>query len=343
MNKTEQYLEKLCEFYAPSGMESGIAEYIKSVIEPYCKECYIDNLGNVIAFKEGKSPAKKRVQLDAHTDEVGFIITAINSDGSLSIATVGGINCESIISKRVIFGSTVGVVQTKPVHLLNPSEKGKLPEKSTLTVDIGASSADEAQKYVSIGDIGTFYSKYERLGDRCLLARALDDRVGCAVLMTLITEEQPYDAYYTFSVQEEIGCRGARTSSYQVNPDIAIILEATTAADIPDVPQSKQVCRLGDGAVVSFMDSGTVYDRKLYDAAFDIAHKNEIKLQPKASISGGNDASAIHLARDGARVISFSTPCRYLHSSACLINLDDLEQQLNMVRQMLALCASGEV
>ena len=177
-----------------------------------------------------------------------------------------------------------------------------------------ASSAEEAQTRVSIGDIGTFYSKYELLGDRCLLARALDDRVGCAVLMTLLTEDQPYDAYYTFSVQEEVGCRGAKTSSYTVNPDIAIVLEATTAADIPDVPQSKRVCTLGEGAVVSFMDGGTIYDRKLYDAAFDLAQKHGVKLQPKASTSGGNDASAIHLARDGARVIAFSTPCRYLHS-----------------------------
>lgn len=343
MNKTLQYLEKLCEFYAPSGMEGGIAEYIKSVIEPYCKECYIDALGNLIAFKEGAQRAQKRVQLDAHTDEVGFIITAINSDGSLCISDVGGINCESIVSKRVIFGDTVGVVQTKPVHLLSAADKGKLPDRSSLTVDIGATSADEAKQHVSVGDIGTFYSQYEMLGDNTLLARALDDRVGCALLMTLITEDQPYDAYYTFSVQEEVGCRGAQTATYQVNPDIAIVLEATTAADIPDVPQNKRVCSLGNGAAISFMDNRTVYDRALYDAAFKVAKQNEIKAQPKAAVSGGNDAATIHLSRDGVRTLAISTPCRYLHSSACLINTDDLAAQLALTRQMLALCASGQV
>ena len=343
MTKTEAYLEKLCQFYAPSGMEQSITEYIKSVIEPYCKECYVDALGNLIAFKEGKNRAVKRVQIDAHTDEVGMIITAINGDGSLCFSTVGGINCDSLVSKRVIFGNTVGVVQTKPVHLLSDAEKGKLPDKSSLTIDIGATSADEAKQYVSVGDIGTFYSKYERLGDNNLLARALDDRVGCAILMTLITEDQPYDAYYTFSVQEEVGCRGARTATYQVNPDIALVLEATTAADIPDVPQNSKVCFLGKGAAVSFMDNGTMYDRKLFDAAFKTAEQEGIKVQAKASVSGGNDASAIHQTRDGVRVLAISTPCRYLHSSACLINLDDMQAQLDLTRKMLALCASGQV
>ena len=343
MTKTEMYLEKLCQFYAPSGMESGIAEYIKSVIEPYCKECYVDALGNLIAFKEGKNRAVKKVLLDAHTDEVGIIVTAINGDGSLCFTTVGGINCESLVSKRVIFGEIVGVVQTKPVHLLSESEKSKMPEKSSLTIDIGATSREDAEKYVSVGDIGTFYSKYEKLSDNTLLARALDDRVGCAVLMTMITEDQPYDAYYTFSVQEEIGCRGARTATYQVNPDIALVLETTTAADIPEVPQNNKVCYLGKGAAVSFMDTGTLYDRKLYKAAFEIAQKQGIKIQPKTAVSGANDAAAIHQTRDGVRVFAVSTPCRYLHSSACLINLEDMQAQLDIARQMLALCASGEV
>ena len=343
MTKTEMYLEKLCQFYAPSGMEEGITQYIKSVIEPYCKECYVDALGNLIAFKEGKNPAVKKVQIDAHTDEVGLIITAINGDGSLSFSTVGGINCESLVSKRVIFGQVVGVVQTKPVHLLSDSEKSKMPDKSTLTIDIGATSADDAKQYVSVGDIGTFYSQYEKLSDSTLVARALDDRVGCAVMMTLITEDLPYDAYFTFSVQEEVGCRGARTATYQVNPDIALALETTTAADIPDVPQHSRVCSLGEGVAVSFMDNGTLYDRKLFDAAFELASKNGIKAQAKSAVSGGNDASAIHQTRDGVRVLALSTPCRYLHSSGCVINLDDMQAQVDLARQMLELCASGKV
>ena len=337
-----EYLEKLCEFAAPSGGESALIEYIKKDIEKIC-DCKIDNLGNLIAFKKGKNRAQKRVQLDAHADEVGVIITAINGDGSLSFAPVGGINCESLVSKRVVIGDVYGVVQTKPIHLLSDDEKNKMPDKSALTIDIGCTDAEETAKYVKAGTLGTFDSDFIRFGDGKIMSRALDDRVGCAVLMQLIHEELEYDAYFTFSVQEEVGCRGARVDSYTVNPDFAIVLEATTAADIAGMPESKQVCRLGHGAAVSFMDGGTVYDRKLYDAAFRIGSDIGAKVQPKAAPTGGNDASAIHLARSGVRTAAISVPCRYLHSSAGVIDEKDAECVLALAREMLNRMAAGKL
>ncbi len=338
-----KYLQKLCEFRSPSGAEDNIREYIKSVIEPKCESVTVDSLGNLIAFKKGAMPAVKKVQLDAHMDEVGIIITAINSDGTLCFSTVGGINCESLVSKRFRFDDTVGVVSTKPIHLLSGAEKDKLPEKSSLTVDIGAADRAEAEKYVSVGDLGTFDSGFSLFGDGKILSRALDDRVGCAVLMQLIDEALPYDAYFTFSVQEEVGCRGARVDSFSVNPDFAIVLESTTAADIAGNPPSKQVCRLGDGAAISFMDGGTFYEKALYDEAFIAGEAIGVKLQPKAAVAGGNDASAIHLSRDGVRTLSISVPCRYLHSSAGVIDESDAEGMLCLAREMLCRMASGKL
>ncbi len=338
-----KYLEKLCEFRAPSGAEACVADYIKSVIEPKCEYVKTDNLGNLIAFKKGANRAVKKVQLDAHTDEVGVIITAINADGTLSFATVGGINCESVVSKRFRFGDTVGVVATKPIHLLSGDEKGKMPDKSTLLIDIGAADKSEAGQYVSVGDLGTFDSEFSLLGDGRILSRALDDRVGCAVLMELIDEDLPYDAYFTFSVQEEVGCRGARVDTFAVNPDFAIVLEATTAADIVGMPETKQVCRLGEGAAISFMDSGTLYEKALYNEAFSAAKELSVKAQPKSAPTGGNDAGAIHLTREGVRTLAISVPCRYLHSAAGVIDEADAESVLALAREMLYRMASGKI
>lgn len=335
-----KYLEKLCSFASPSGGEKEIIKYISNEISPYC-ECSVDALGNLIAFKKGAFRPVKRVQVDAHVDEVGIIVTEVNPDGSLCFSTVGGINCESLVSKRVMIKGHIGVVQTRPVHLLSTDEKEKMPDKKKLTVDIGAKDSSDALKYVKPGDLGTFASGFDQLSDRCIISRALDDRVGCAVMMQLITEQLDYDAWFTFSVQEEIGCRGAKADSYTVKPEIGIILEATTAADIVGMPPAKQVCRLSKGAAISFMDSGTLYDKKLYNAAFDIGKEMGIPVQPKAAPTGGNDASAVHLAGMGARVVAISTPCRYLHSSACVIDKNDADAVLKIAREMLRRASGG--
>lgn len=337
-----KYLEQLCKLRAPSGAEDSVLQYIKANIDSVC-ECRTDNLGNLIAFKKGARRAEKRVQLDAHMDEVGIIITAINEDGTLCFSTVGGINCESLVSKRFVFGDTVGVVATRPVHLLSAEQKGKMPDKSALTIDIGATDRAHAEQYVRVGDMGTFDTDYSHLSDGRILSRALDDRVGCAILMELIHEDLPYDAYFTFSVQEEVGCRGARADTYSVDPDFAIVIEATTAADIVGMPSSKQVCRLGEGAAVSFMDSSTLYERSLYDTAFRAGAEQGIKVQPKSAPTGGNDAGAIHLSRDGVRTLAISVPCRYLHSSAGVIDENDADCVLKLAREMYIRMASGEI
>ena len=167
----------------------------------------------------------------------------------------------------------------------------------------------------------------------------VDDRAGVAVLIRLLKEEAEYDFYATFTVQEEVGCRGAKTAAYSLDPDGAIVLEATTAADLHGVEDDKKVCVLGDGPAVSFMDRSTLYDRRLYDAAM----KSGIKCQPKSAVAGGNNSGAVHLTRDGVPTIAISAPCRYIHSPSCVADLGDIEGMYTLAKEMLNRMASGEI
>lgn len=308
-----------------SGRENDVRDYIISKIEGNC-EYRIDALGNLIAFKKGKKVPKNKIMLDAHMDEVGIIATYINSDGTIKFSTVGGIDTKVILGRQFIFeNGAIGVVGVKPVHLLSSEERTKIPDADSLYIDIGASSKEDASKRVKIGETAVFVSDFTTFGNNKIKGKALDDRVGCAILIDLINSELSHDCWFSFSVQEEIGLRGAVTSAYDIAPDYAIVLETTTAADIIDVPDHKKVCRLGEGATVSFMDRSTVYSKELFDTAFEVAGKKGIKIQPKTVIAGGNNAGAIHKARGGIRTITVNTPCRYLHSPSCVCDTEDIE------------------
>lgn len=317
-------LKGLCLLDGVSGNESKVAEYIVNEIAPYA-ECYIDPLGNVIAHKKGTSSAKKRVLFDAHMDEVGLIITGIKDDGMLTFSCVGGINTEVLLAKRVKIGNVFGVICVKPIHMLSGDEKKKVPDKESLLIDIGASSKAEAEQYIEIGDTAVFDSDYIEFGDNKIKAKAIDDRLGCAILIDIIKSDLPFDAWFSFSVQEEVGLRGAKTATFSVDPDFAIAIEATTACDIIDTPDNKSVCKLNEGAVVSFMDGSTLYEKTLFDATINTAKNSGKKIQVKRGTSGGNNAGAIHLTKSGVRTVALSIPCRYLHSPECVIDKRDIE------------------
>ena len=176
-----------------------------------------------------------------------------------------------------------------------------------------------------------FDARYEYHDGR-VISKAIDDRFGCLVLIQLLQSELPYDLYFSFVVQEEIGLRGARTAAYTLAPDSAIVVEATTAADIPFAEEEKQVCQVGKGAVVSFMDRSTLYDREYYQLAMKLAKEQKIPVQTKTMIAGGNDAGAIHCSRGGVRTLAVSVPCRYIHSSAGLASVSDMEAVLALVK-----------
>ena len=329
-----EYLENLCRLTGASGDEGRVAEYISSVISPYC-ECRIDAMGNLTGFRKGAARPKKLVMLDAHMDEVGVIITSINEDGFLYFSTLGGINVDALMGKRVRFGDVIGVIGVKPVHLMQDDEKDKMPDKKDLSIDIGAKGREDALRAVQIGQIGTFDSEYRPFGDGYLKARAIDDRVGCAILMDLIVNEPEFDFCFSFSVQEELGLRGARCAAFGLKPDRALVLEATTAADLAGMPDNKTVCCLGKGAVVSFMDGSTLYDSETYKTALALGEQNGIAVQSKHAVAGGNDAGSIHLTRDGIPTFTISVPCRYLHSPSCVIKLEDAENVEKLARVML--------
>ncbi len=318
-------IKELSLLNGTSGRENDIRDYIISRIEGKC-EYRTDALGNLIVFKKGKKEPKNKIMLDAHMDEVGIIATYINSDGTIKFGTVGGIDTKVILGRRFIFeNGAIGVVGVKPVHLLSTDERAKIPDADSLYIDIGASSKEEAKKRVKIGETAVFMSDFVNFGNNKIKGKALDDRVGCAILIDMINSDLEYDCWFSFSVQEEIGLRGATTSAYGIAPDYAIVLETTTAADIIDVPDHKKVCKLGEGAAVSFMDRSTLYSKELFDTAFKIAGRKGIKVQPKTVIAGGNNAGAIHKARGGIKTITVNTPCRYLHSPSCVCDTRDIE------------------
>lgn len=338
----QELLKKLCAEAGVSGNEDSVAECIKNEIKPYA-EISSDGLGSLIAFKKGKNRAKQKLMVCAHMDEVGLMLTDCDENGFFKFGTVGGIDPRVLPATRVKIGPNKipGVVGVKTLHLQTPDEKGAAPGVDRLYIDIGAVSKEDALSKVSLGDVAVFDSRFLLFGDGMVKARAVDDRIGCAMMIKMIESELEYDTTFAFTVQEEVGARGAKTAAFTVDPDCAIVLEATTAADIPFVEKGKQVCRLGGGPVVSFIDRGTVYDRELYETAFRLAKENALACQPKLAIAGGNDAGSVHISRGGVRTIAVSLPCRYLHSPSCVIKYSDAETMLELVRLLAAAMAGG--
>ncbi len=334
-------LEKLCSLYGISGNEEAVRDWILQEITPYVTTIEIDALGNLIAFKKGEQPAKTKLMLSAHMDEVGLIVTHITDEGLLKFTTVGGIDKRVLCGKQVWINGHYGVIGGKPIHLMKGDEREKAVSVEELSIDIGAGSKEEAEQAVSLGDVAGFVSTFDQEGNK-IRGRALDDRVGCTILIDLIKRSLPYDMTFVFCVQEEIGLRGARTAAYSVNPQAAIVVESTTAADIAGVEEGKEVCRLGDGPVVPFMDRSTIYDREYYQLAFALAEKENIPCQTKRAVAGGNDAGAIHVSRGGVRTISVSLPCRYLHAPMGMISKDDFHAAEKLVLSLATHIAGNQ-
>lgn len=330
-----ELIKELCLLPGISGRENAVRDYIIEQIKDYA-EYSIDPLGNLLVFKKGKNPAKNKVMLDAHMDEVGLIVTAITSEGYLRFTKVGGVDSRVILGRTVKVGEKAvnGVIGIKPVHLVDKKEEDSIPKADDLYIDIGAKSREEAMEYVHLGDSVWFESDFVEFGEGFVKAKALDDRAGCAILVEMIKSELEYDMWFSFSVQEEIGTRGAQTAAFTIAPDYAIAVETTTAADISGVKDEKRVCICGKGGTVSFMDRSTLYSKELFDKAFEIAEKNSIPCQPKTMVAGGNDSGAIHKSRGGVRVLTVSIPCRYLHSPSCVIKLDDAKESLRLVKAL---------
>ncbi len=332
-----EHLKNLCLLCGASGNENAVRDYILEHVKDTAYSVTVDPLGSVIAEKKGVKPAPKKLMISAHMDEVGLIVTYINEDGTMQIAPVGGVDAAVVIGRPVVVGdeNISGVIGAKPVHLLSGDQRKVLPKFSELYLDIGAKNGEEARKLVSPGTHVHFLPGFVEMGGGKVRSKALDDRIGCAIMLTLMEQELPYDVTFAFLVQEEVGLRGARAAAYTVNPDMAIVLEATTAADLTGAEGDAKVCTLGDGPVVSFMDRSTIYDRDLYGLAFEQCKEMGIPCQTKTRIAGGNDSGAIHTSRGGVRTLAISAPCRYLHSPSCVADLQDIKSCLKLTAAMI--------
>ncbi len=331
-------LKTLCSLSGVSGAEDEVREYILARVLPFADNINTDPMGNLIVFKKGAVQPDQKLLLCAHMDEVGLMVTGINSDGYLRFSCVGGIDRRVLIGKKVFVGEAKlpGVIGIKAYHLVEKSEESKPPKIDDMYIDIGCADEEEAKELVSIGDVCVFNDSIVEFGDACLKAKAIDDRLGCAAMIKLIESELPCDTYFAFTVQEEVGTRGAEIMAYTLAPDIALVLEGTTATDLPDIAENKHICSAGAGVVIPFMDGGTMYDRNMYSLLTSLADENGIRWQTKRRIAGGTDARAIQRSRGGVRTAGIACALRNIHSPACVGKISEFDDMLALVKAFLA-------
>lgn len=336
-----EQLKTLCALNGVSGNEDAVRAYIRREAEPYADSIRTDALGNLIVHKKGKKSTGKKLLLAAHMDEVGVIVTGITDQGFLRFDFVGGVDRRVALGKHVVLGEArvPGIIGLKAIHLMSRDELKKVPKTDSLYIDIGATDKASAEELVELGTYGAFVGEPEEFGAGMFKGKAIDDRLGCAIMLALLREELPLDVTFAFTAQEEVGTRGAFGAAFSVTPEVALVLETTTAADLPDVSGAQRVCAPGKGPVISYMDGGTIYDWSLFEALRDLAEQNGIPWQTKEYIAGGNDARTIQRTKSGVRVAAISAAVRYLHAPVSVANCHDFENMLCLTRLFLSYVA----
>ncbi|SCI43647.1 Putative aminopeptidase ysdC [uncultured Flavonifractor sp.] len=333
-----ELLKELCRLNGVSGAEDPVRNFIQTQAQPYADSLRSDALGNLIVFKRGKKSTGNKLLLAAHMDEVGVIVTRITEEGFLKFDFVGGVDRRVAIGKPVVLGENEipGLIGLKAIHLVSREEEEKVPKTDALYIDIGAKDREEAEKLVPPGTYGSFVGPPQEFGQGFLKAKAIDDRIGCAIMLELLKEDLPLDVTFAFTAQEEVGTRGAFGTAFSVSPEVALVLETTTAADLPGVGGARRVCAPGKGPVISYMDGATIYDRDLFENLRRLAEEHGIPWQTKEYIAGGNDARTIQRSRSGVRVAALSAAVRYLHAPATVGSLADFENMWKLTRLFLA-------
>lgn len=334
-------IKKLTESGGISGREKEIRDLIKAEISADVDKIDYDPMGNMFAYKN--LDQKPLVMLAAHMDEVGFMIMGIDKTGGLDFAPVGGIDPRIVVGKNVLVGAnkTPGVIGAKPIHFQRSGERDKPFALSELFIDIGANSEEEAQKLAKVGDEVIFATKTEELSSSTLKGKAFDDRAGCAAIIELLKADISVGLCGAFTVQEEVGLRGAQTAAYNVNPDLAIVLEGTTASDVPPSKEHRYSTTLGMGPALTIMDRSFIANQKINQHVQKLAEQNNIKYQLRRSNIGGTDAGRIHLSKEGIPTIGLSLPCRYIHSPASIMSINDYNQLIAWVKVILNNIAQG--
>ena len=331
-------LKALSAAIGVSGDEGDVRAVVLDAVREHVDEVKVDALGNVLAFKRGTGRQRLRVMLAAHMDEVGLMVVGHDSDGFLRVRAVGGIDPRLLPGTLFQIGPEriPGVIGIKPVHLLKGDEGDNVPKIEDLVVDIGAKGKDEAKKLAPLGTYATFTTQFRELGPT-VSGKAFDDRAGCAVLVELLRGERfRCDLHAAFTVQEEVGLRGARVAAYAIEPDCAFALEGTIADDIPKDKDVSPTTELGKGPAITVMDRSFIADRRLVRLLIDTARELGIPYQIKQPGIGGTDAGAIYRAREGVPSVTVAVPCRYIHSPVALLSLDDFDNTVQLMREALS-------
>ncbi len=334
-------LKTLTELNGISGDEGLVRRALMEAARPHCDEISIDRSGNLICKKKGSNPELPEVLFAAHMDEVGFIIAGYADDGLLRIRPVGGIDPRVIVSKWVQVGpdKVPGVIGAMAIHLQTDADRKKVLDYDSLYIDIGAKDKAEAEKLAPLGTYAAFDTAYMPFGEGMVIAKALDDRVGCYNMLRLLEGSYPCDITCCFVTQEEVGLRGSIGAAYAIEAEVALVFEGTAANDMGDVPESQRVCQVGHGVTVSFMDGASVGNRELFKLLPALAENAGIPCQIKQGVTGGNDAGSFQYGgatgAGTARTMVLSVPCRYIHSGASVAALSDIDAQLHLAQEYL--------
>lgn len=318
-----------------SGDEGQVRDIIKkSISEMKIDSLFTDNIGNLYAVKNG---GDKKIMLATHMDEVGLMVTSISDNGTLKFKAVGTIDDRVLASKKVIIGEKriSGVIGVKPVHLLEDEEKKSPLKIKSYYIDIGCSKKEQAEKLVNLGDYVYFDTEYIQTENNVVKTKALDDRVGCTVIIETLKDEYNLNIQACFTAQEEIGSRGSTVAANRLKPDMAIIVEGTVCSDIPGAEGPERVTIMNRGPAVSIIDKSSIANRKFFELVIRTAEKKGIKYQIKEGVYGSNDAGAIQRSCAGVATVVISVPCRYIHSPNSMASLNDIDETVKLVKAVL--------
>jgi endoglucanase len=334
-------LESLSNAFGPPGNEEEVRTILRKELEEHADETRVDKLGNIFFIHHGKDNSPK-IMFASHMDEVGFIVTFMDSNGFLRFHTLGGITSNVMPGQTILLrgtkGDVKGLVGTKPPHLMKEDERNKAVSMDDLFMDIGASNLEESeQKGVEIGTNGVFDVKFTELSGGFLKGKALDDRAGCTVLVEVFKalKDSPYNIVAVGTVQEEMGMRGARTAAWQADPDYALALEGTFAADVPGSSPEKVSSKLKGGPVVTILDQTVMAHPTVLKTLIKVGKEKSIPFQFKQVPMGGTDSGAIHLTKAGIPSGTVAVPCRYIHGPASVTHVDDVKNTVKLVTEFV--------
>lgn len=331
-------LKKICEAPGVPGYESKIRKIIIDEVTPLVDSVEVDNMGNVITLKKGKS-SEKCAMVGAHMDEIGFIVTHIDDKGFVRFTTLGGFDPKTLTAQRVVIHGKkdiIGVMGTKPIHVMSPEERNKMPKIKDFFIDLGMPK-EEVEKVVSIGNPITRERELIEMGE-CVNCKSIDNRVSVFILIeTLRTlKAVPYDVYGVFTVQEEVGIRGANVAAHSINPDFGFGLDTTIAFDLPGAQPHEKVTSLGEGTAIKIMDAMTICDYRMVDYMKEVADKKKIKWQPELLTAGGTDTAGIQrMGKNGAISGAVSIPTRHLHQVIEMAHKSDIDGSIDLLRACL--------